>query len=256
MRRWLFPLAGAAGFAVAVVPALAHDESVGTTRSDWTKKELAIAPGHKVTIENTGGYHDLHWSDGAKGVPEPSVAWTSARTFAADDDGKAIRFRCTVHNDMVGTVHVNSGETVPEPGATTGDGTTTGSSTTTTGTTTTGTTTGDGTSGGGGTTAGGATDPAGEETPPADRTAPRVSRLVARVQRRRLVVRLRLDEAARVTLRVTRARRSVARGSFRARAGANRLALRRSVPPGSLRVRVVVTDRGGNATRRNLTVRG
>lgn len=254
MRIWLIPVAGVAGFALAVVPALAHDESVGTTMRDWTKKEVAVAPGHKLTIKNTppgGGRHDLHWSDGAEGVPEPGLSWTSERTFTAEDEGKALRFVCKVHDGMVGTVHVNQAETVPQAGTTTGGGTTTGSSTPTP----TPTPTGETTTGAAAPTPEAGLAPSTDETTEPDRLAPRVERLTAQIRGRRLIVRLRLDEAARVTVRVSRGRRAVGRGTFRARAGANRFVLRRALPQGSLRVRVTVADPAGNVARRSLTLR-
>jgi plastocyanin len=243
MRRWVLPVAGATGFALAVVPALAHDETVGTTSSDWTRKELALAPGHTITVRNTGGFHDLRWSDGAPGVDEAGPAWTSERTFTAADDGKALQFRCTVHGGMVGTVHVNQAETVPAaaPG-TTSPGTT-------------GTTPAPpppGPEAPGGTTS---TGTATIQAPvPDDRTPPRVSRLGARFERGRLVLRMRLDEAARVRASVLRGRRTLARRTFRGRAGANRFVVRVR-PRRSLRVEVRAVDRAGNATRRTVTPR-
>ncbi len=126
MRRLLLPAAGLAGLALAVVPALAADQSVGTTSSNWTRSKVAVMPGEKVTITNTSsGNHNLFWDDGTPGHPgTPSgspdpTPWSSERTFP---DAGEYGFYCSIHSNMHGTVYVNAEGTVP----TTGGGTTTG----------------------------------------------------------------------------------------------------------------------------------
>ncbi|MDQ5807842.1 MAG: plastocyanin/azurin family copper-binding protein, partial [Actinomycetota bacterium] len=133
MRRIALLASALAGFALAVVPALADNQSVGTSGSSFTPSRVAVKPGEKVTISNTGqGFHDVVWVDGAPGYgPANNTQWNHERTFASAGE---FVFYCSVHGSetggMRGTVYVNEAGTVPSGGGGGGGGGTTTTSTT------------------------------------------------------------------------------------------------------------------------------
>lgn len=243
MRRLALPSAALAGFALAVVPALADDRTVTTSGNTFSPNRVAVAPGDTVTIHNGGmGLHDLNWADGAPGRPDESPTdWSTERTFTSA--GEYVFF-CDVHGSatsgMRGTVVVGDAATTTTTTTTTG--TTTPPppppTTTTTGTTTTGTST---------------TPP----PPPAggDTTPPRVTSARGAATRRAVTLRLTLSEAATVTVRVLRRGRRVARRTFAVEDGAVVLRVRRAFSPGRYAIRVAVVDEAGNRTSRSLTAR-
>lgn len=255
-RRLLLPVAGLCGLALAVVPALAADQTVTTEGNDFAPDEVGMVVGDTVTIHNGGGgLHDLNWADGGDpGQPiENTSDWSEERTFTAN--GEYV-FYCDVHGSatsgMRGTVHVNDAGTVPSGG---GGGTTTGGG------------------GGGGTTTTSTTPPPppGETTsttpppggttttappPAADTAAPRLSVVRARATRRALRVVLRLSEAADVSARLLRGRRRVARRTLSVgEAGRAVLRIRRPLRRGRYRLRLVAVDEAGNRARRTLRLR-
>jgi len=252
VRRLTLPLAAALGFAVAVVPALADDQSVGTGSTQYTPDEVAVKPGEKVTVANTsGGFHDLHWVDtneNEEAAPN-NTNWSHDRTFAAAGE---YTFFCSFHGSedsgMRGKVFVNDAGTVPGTG---------GGGTTTTSTTTPPSTTGTSTTPpppGGGTTTGTSTTP----PPPgggADTTAPRVTKARGSATRRVVTVRLTLSEAATVTVRVLRRGRRVARKTFDVQDGAVVLRVRRAFKAGRYAIKLALVDEAGNRTTRSLTAR-
>lgn len=259
MRRLALFLAAVSGFALAVVPALADNQTITTSGNRFVPEEVAVKPGEKVTIHNGGmGFHDLNWADGAPGQPAESVSdWSTDRTF---DTAGTYVFFCEVHGDatsgMRGRVHVNEAGTVPGAGG--GGGTQTSTSTTTTpppsGTTTTSTTPPPPPPGGGGTTEATPTVP----PPPSaggDTTAPRASGIRVSASRRGVTVRLTLSEAATVTVRVLRGARRVVRRSFDVAEGRATLRLRRALRRGRYAVRLGLADEAGNRSSRSLAVR-
>ena len=244
MRRVVLPVAGLCGLAVAVVPALAADQTVSTSGSSFVPADVAVRPGEKVTIHNGGmGYHDLNWADGAPGQPvEGFHDWSTDRTF--DAPGEYVFF-CDVHGSptsgMRGRVHVDDAGTVPGSGGG-GGGTTTSTSTSPPppppgGATTTETTP--------------APAPAEEE----DTTPPRVTRVWRSASSRGVKVRLELSEPATITLRVLRRKRRIARRTFDAVAGEVTLRVRRPLAGGRYRLRLRIEDAAGNRARRSLAVR-
>ncbi|HEX8121357.1 MAG TPA: plastocyanin/azurin family copper-binding protein [Solirubrobacteraceae bacterium] len=249
MRRLLFPAAGLCGLALAVVPALAADQTITTSGNRFSPSTVTVAPGEKVTIHNGDtGNHDLYWDDNAPGHPGTTKGsigdtsdWSTERSFTASDDGKSFGFYCSIHkgSGMVGTVKVSS---APPPGTTTGGGTTTSTSTTPPPTQTTPPP--------GGTTPG-STNP----LPPADTTAPRPTAVRRTATRKGVVVRLSLDEPATITLRLLRGARRVARKTFEVDSGAVRLKLKRKLRPGRYTIRLTLVDAGGNKATRSLSAR-
>jgi plastocyanin len=250
MRRLAFPAAGLCGLALAVVPALAANETITTGSSRFTPSSVTVAPGDTVTIHNgSQGNHDLYWDDNAPGHPGASKGsvgdstdWSTQRTFSAADDGKSFGFYCSIHKDfgMVGTVKVSSAP--PPSGTTTGGGGGTTTSTTPPPTQTTpppgGTTT--------------STTP----LPPADTAAPRPTSIRRSATRKGVVVRLTLDEPATITLRLLRGPRRVARKTFEVDdSGAVRLKLKRKLKPGRYTIKLALEDAAGNRSSRTLSAR-
>ena len=227
MRRRVLPAAGLCGLALAVVPALAADQTVSTSGSSFVPDDVAVRPGEKVTIHNGGmGYHDLNWADGAPGQPaEGFHDWSTERTF--DTPGEYV-FYCDVHGSptsgMRGRVRVD---------------------------------------GGGGTTSTSSTPPEGgttRETTPApapaqDTTPPRIRRVRRSASGTGVKVKLELSEPATITLRVLRRKRRIARRTFEAAAGEVRLRVRHPLADGRYRLRLRIEDGAGNRSRRALAVR-
>jgi plastocyanin len=256
MRRLALPVAGLCGFALAVVPALADDQSVTASGTSFSPNRVGVKPGEKVTVSKSGsgGFHDLHWVDTDENEePLPTnSAWSHERTFTAD--GEYVFF-CSYHgapnSGMRGTVYVNATGTVPGSGG----------GTTTTGTTTT--TTGGG--GGGGPTQtqpppGGTNttpSPGGTQTTPApgdDTTAPRMESARVSASRRGVRVTVTLSEPATVVARLLRGRRTVARRTVQVTDELT-FRIRRSLRKGRYRIRLVVSDDAGNVARRLLRTR-
>lgn len=241
-RRVLLPVAGLCGLAVAVVPALAADQSVGTSGLSFVPNAVAVKPGEKVTIRNTGrGTHNVHWEDRPLPEAPPSSAeWQTERTFTAPGE---YRFYCDPHRDsgMRATVYVNEAGTVPGSGG----GTTTATTTTPTGTTTSPEPPP------GGTTTTSTTPP-----PPADTAAPRASALRTFATRRGVRVRMTLSEPAKVTVRVVRRGRGVARRTFSVtESGAVTLRVRRALRRGRYAIRLTLVDAAGNRSSRSARAR-
>lgn len=249
MRRLALPLAAACGLAVAVVPALAANQTVTTEGSDFVPDRVAVMPGETVTIHNGGrGLHDLNWADGAPGQPvENTTDWSTQRTF--DADGEYVFF-CAVHGSatsgMRGTVYVNAAGTLP----TGGGGTGTQTSTTPPPGTTTSTTPPPGE-----TVPPGGTQTATTGAPPPDASPPRATGARVSATRRALVVRMTLSEPAEVTVRVFRRGKRLARRTFDAKAGAVKLRVPRKLRAGRYSVRLTLVDAAGNRATRSLSAR-
>lgn len=227
-------LAAAAAGALVSVPALGQDTSIGTNGSSFSPDDVTVTPSSTVTISNSnggGGSHDLVWEDGAPGVsPATPTQWSTSRTFPSEG---TFRFYCSIHGaqggvGMAGVVRVR----------TAGSGA---------GTQTTGTQTTPGPS---------TPPPAPGQVPSTDSTAPRITRAAATRRRTGVRVRLRLSEAARVTIRVRRGGRTVTRRVYRRRpAGTSVLLVRTRMTPGRLTVGITAVDAAGNAGRRTLRLR-
>jgi plastocyanin len=257
MRRLVFPVAGLAGLALAVVPALASHEEITTSGSSFSPNKTAVKPGenHEVTIRNGGmGNHNLLWEDGAQGESGATQStanftnWSVTRTFDSEAEGEYV-FYCSVHGDpdsgMRGIVYVNAAGTVPGGGTPPGTTTTTTSTTPPPGTTTQ---TQPPPPPPGGTTS--TTPPPGSDT-----TAPRMSAVRARANRRGVRVVLTLSEAADVTVRLVRRGRRVARRTFSVDDGVAVLRIRRALRRGRYRLRLAAVDEAGNRRTRRLSTR-
>jgi hypothetical protein len=98
-------------------------------------------------------------------------------------------------------------------------------------------------------------DPAGGGAP-VDAVKPRLTSPRVQANARRVRLQIRLDEAARVTVVVTRGKRTLARRVYgRRRAGFSTFTVRRPFTAGRLVIRVRAVDPAGNATTRTLRVR-
>jgi plastocyanin len=114
-------LAGVAGAALAVVPALAADQTVTATgQNTFTPSTVTIEVGQAVHVHNGGGYHNVRWEDRSAAERSPSItAWTSDRRF---DAAGMFRFFCEVHGaaggqGMSGVVVVKAPAGAPTPTA-------------------------------------------------------------------------------------------------------------------------------------------
>lgn len=228
-------LAAAVAGALVTVPALGQDASIGTSGSSFSPDDVSVTPNSTVTISNSNGgpgSHDLNWEDGAPGVsPATPTQWSTSRTFTSEG---TFRFYCSVHGGpggvgMAGVVRVRTaGGTGTQP---------TGTQTTPGGTAPT-------------------PSPGPGQIPSTDATAPRITRAAVTRRRTGVRVRLRLSEAARVTIRVRRGGRTVTRRVYRRRpAGTNVLLVRTRMTPGRLTVGITAVDAAGNAGRRTLRLR-
>lgn len=135
LRTWLAvaAIAGTAA-AVAVVPALAADQTINATTSNtWNPSTVTVNAGRTVRFSNSNdGTHDLRFDGESKAVTPLSASWTYERTFSS---AGTFAFYCTVHPKMTGSIVVLQASTTPPGGTTTPTGTTTSpTATTTTGT--------------------------------------------------------------------------------------------------------------------------
>ena len=123
MRLAALCLAGLTGLLIAVVPALAKDESVTASGFAFTPKSVTIKVGDSVSWTNPGsGGHNVKFTDGQFEVPsDPSPSWPPEvkRTFSA---AGTYSYYCEIHGDAQGGGM--SGTVVVEP-----DDTTTGTAT-------------------------------------------------------------------------------------------------------------------------------
>jgi plastocyanin len=240
MRRLALPLAGLCGLALAVVPALAADQTVNVQGTSFVPATVTIAPGEKVTVKKSGGLHDLYWTDDAPGHPSTPkgsgdpAPWETERTFPAAGD---YVFYCSVHGSAAGGMRGVVRVRAPETG---GGGTTTSDQPPPTGTTTSeqpppgGTTT--------------------DQAPAADSAAPRVLTASATATRRGVRVRLTLDERATVTARLFRGRRLLVLRTVLVRPKLS-FFLARRLRRGPYSVRLRLEDVAGNVARRSLSAR-
>ena len=199
---------------------------VPTPTHSWSPSVVTVAPGSIVTFVNaTGGGgapHDLVWGDGAPGFPAmtPPTGNMAAWMSPRTFSGPGdYSFVCTFHPiTMTGVVHVAAPATpAPAPG----------------------------------------TGTAQPGAPAADTTAPALTSATAKATRRRVTLRLRLGEAARITVVVaTRSGRTLARKRFTRRAaGPATLRVPLRARSGRLTIRVTAVDAAGNTSRRTLRIR-
>jgi plastocyanin len=118
LRRLLILLV--AGSTVAVMPALAADQTVTATSSnEFTPANVTVGQGEKVTWTNAGGDHNVKFDDGSFEQPaDPSSSnWTVSRTF---NTAGTFRYYCEAHGGpggagMSGTVTVQTPPPSPPP---------------------------------------------------------------------------------------------------------------------------------------------
>jgi plastocyanin len=192
----------------------------------FSPKEVTVAVGDTVTVQNGSGgggaRHDLVWADGAPGfanVPPPSTVNSDPWTSSRTFTAPGdYMFKCSIHETlgMTGVVHVPA----PAPGTP---------------------------------PAAGPAQPA--PAAPADVTAP-VLGATAKATRRAVTLKVRLNEPSRVTVVISRGKRTLARKSF-SKPISGRATLRVPVRTrrGRLTVKVTAVDAAGNTTRRTLSLR-
>jgi plastocyanin len=102
---------------VPAAPALAADQSVTATGSNtFAPKDVTVNVGETVTWTNTGGTHNVHFTDNSFTQPDSLDApWTVSRTFSAVG---TFSYVCQVHettDNMTGTVTVPAAGAPPPP---------------------------------------------------------------------------------------------------------------------------------------------
>ena len=108
----------AAGSTVAVMPALAADQTVTATPSNqFTPVTVTVSQGEKVTWTNAGSDHNVKFDDGSFEQPANpnSSQWTVSRTFISPG---SFRYYCEEHGGpggagMSGTVRVQTAGPTP-----------------------------------------------------------------------------------------------------------------------------------------------
>ena len=214
-------------------PALAANVTVQTgTRPGmpparfFVPKEVTVDVGSTVTVVNGAGGggapHDLVWGDGAPGfaaTPPPFTANINPWTSLRTFTAPGdYTFVCSFHvAQMMGTVHVVAPAAPSAPAPT------------------------------------GTPQPGPSTT---DTTAPALTSATARAGRRAITVRLRVSEAARITVTVSRSGRTLTRRRFsRGTAGPATLRVPLRTRPGVVTVRITAADAARNVSRRTLRVR-
>jgi plastocyanin len=95
--------------AVLPAPAFAADQTVtATPTNQFMPGSVTVAIGDKVTWNNGGGTHNVHFDDNSFVEPPTanSTAWSVSRTFTVSG---SFRYYCDFHGiGMSGTVNVNS----------------------------------------------------------------------------------------------------------------------------------------------------
>lgn len=116
-RRVQLALIAVAGFALAVVPALGSDQSIGTGPGNvFSPDNVTVDVGDTVTISNTSmGFHNVHWEDRANAEMPVSPTWSTSRQF---DKAGTYRFYCEQHGGPNGA-GMSAVVTVQAPGGTT-----------------------------------------------------------------------------------------------------------------------------------------
>jgi plastocyanin len=104
VRKALFFLGLAAGFALGSPVALAANQTVGADFSNtFSPSVVTVNPGDMVTWNNTGGFHNVHFVDNSY-IQPPSAQnapWTVMRTFSLPPG--TYRYYCDLHGASSGT---------------------------------------------------------------------------------------------------------------------------------------------------------
>jgi plastocyanin len=190
----------------------------------FTPSSVTITLGQSVTWTNAGGNHNVAFADGLFTMPGSFIPppWQVTRTFNSPG---AFTYICAnpAHGGMSGTVTVNSAAPTPTPTSPTPTPTPT---------------------------------PTTPTTPVTDSVAPKATRVVASGTLTRAVVKLRLDEAATVTARLTRSgqTRTLKRVTRKLAAGSRQITLSRTLSNGKrYRIALRIVDAAGNVATRTIS---
>jgi plastocyanin len=221
-------------------PAAAATSTVDVGDNWFSPKDLTITAGDTVVWEWVGrAEHNIV----GKGPESFTIDWratgSAQRRFTV---AGTYSYLCEAHPEMTGSLVVNKPAPSSGGGGSSGGGSTGGGSTTAP--------TGSPPSGGGETGPTAAPEAsAGLGLPglgAVDAAPPRLARLRAK----RGTLRLRASEASRLTVHAVRvgAKRRVRKKTYRLRAGANAVSLRRWLRRGTYRVSLLATDTGGSVS--------
>jgi plastocyanin len=186
----------------------------------WNPNNPTVQVGGTVNFTNPASNHSL--SIGGTPVRASGMPWTYAYTAPATPG--TVSFLCTIHPGMIGTINVVAAPATPIPVP---------------GTPTPGTPT-----------------PATPGTPAVDSVAPKVTKVAATGTLRRAVVKLKLDEAATVTARLTRQGQTTTLKKITRslKAGERELTLTRSLTAGKkYRVSLRIVDAAGNVSTKTIS---
>jgi plastocyanin len=189
----------------------------------WSPNNPTVAVGGVVTFNNaTGVVHNVV----VAGTPIQGNAASFSAAYTAPATPGAVPFVCTIHpGTMTGTINVVAAPAAPAPTPTPAPAPT-------------------------------PITPAAPVTPATDSTAPRATRVLASGTLTRATVKLRLDEAATVTARLTRsgARTTLKRVTRKFTAGSRQITLSRTLSNGKrYRIALRIVDAAGNVATRTVS---
>jgi plastocyanin len=186
----------------------------------WSPNNPTVTVGGVVTFNNaTGVVHNVV----VAGTPIQGNAASFSVAYTAPATPAAVPFVCTIHPGMTGTISVVAAP-APAPTPTPAPAP--------------------------------APTPITPAAPVTDSVAPKATRVVASGTRTRAVVKLRLDEAATVTARLTRSgqRRTLKRVTRELAAGSRQITLTRTLSAGKrYRISLRIVDDAGNVATRTLS---
>jgi plastocyanin len=218
----LLVVAAIAGPGAADAAAQATNVTVGGSGNVFTLSTVTIQAGQSVVWTNAGGNHNVHFNGEAALNAPATNAWSVSRAFPT---AGTFTYVCDIHAPgMAGTVNVVAAS-APTPAQTPAP-------------------------------TAPAPTPITPAAPVADRVAPKATRVLASGTLTRATVKLRLDEAATVTARLTRSGQATTlkRVTRKLTAGSRQITLSRTLSNGKrYRIALRIVDAAGNVATRAVT---
>jgi plastocyanin len=216
----LLVVAAIAGPGAADAAAQAASVTVGGGGNVFTLSTVTIQAGQSVVWTNAGGNHNVHFNGEAALNAPATDAWSVSRAFPT---AGTFTYVCDIHAPgMAGTVNVLAAA-APTPAPT---------------------------------PTAPAPTPITPAAPVTDRVAPKTTRVLASGTLTRATVKLRLDEAATVTARLTRSGQTtiLKRVTRKLTAGSRQITLSRTLSNGKrYRIALRIVDAAGNVATRTVS---